>query len=228
MSHIRRLKEELKKYHELKVGENDDEKIYALDYDEADITTIHAVIKGPVDSLYKWKFVRLQMKFRHTYPFAPPEVKFIQFNGHRIHPNLYVQGKVCLSILNTWTGPKWQPTLNIDTILRTIQSLLDNEPYVHEPEQRDNTEYNIFVEYHTWRTMFLDLHKNTDERPELQAYMLASTLECASSIKRYMKRNASEQASPFQLHVAPYGIGNQMIDWKALAKQIDTFLKDYE
>ena len=226
ISYSRRLLEELRQYEEM-VEENDGDNIYALDYDEEDITTIHAVLKGPVDSLYRWKFVRLIMKFPSTYPYEPPKVTFVQRFGRRFHPNLYTDGKVCLSILNTWAGPTWQPTLNIDAILRTIQSILDNQPYIHEPNRADDVTYNKFVEYHTWETMLLHLIQ-MEERPRLHAFMLDSTLERVSSIKRYLKTKAQEEPSPVQLHVAPYMIGTQTVDWKRLAAEMNTFLEDYE
>ena len=45
------------------------------------------------------------------------------------------QGKVCLSILGTWAGPKWTSIMDITTVLLTIQSLLDKNPLHHlEPD----------------------------------------------------------------------------------------------
>ena len=45
-------------------------------------------------------------------------------------------GKVCLSILGTWSGPKWTSIMDITTVLLTLQSLLDENPLHHEPGQR--------------------------------------------------------------------------------------------
>ena len=40
------------------------------------------------------------------YPFEPPKVLILTVDGRtRINPNLYANGKVCLSILGTWSGP---------------------------------------------------------------------------------------------------------------------------
>jgi len=46
---------------------------------------------------------------------------------------LYVAGKVCLSILGTWQGPKWSAAMTISTVLQSIQSLLEPNPIVNEP-----------------------------------------------------------------------------------------------
>ena len=39
------------------------------------------------------------------------------------HPNIYGSGKVCLDILDPG---KWAPTYNVESILTSLQSLLDN------------------------------------------------------------------------------------------------------
>lgn len=58
--------------------------------------------------------------------------------GLRLNPNLYDCGKVCLSLLNTWTGEgneKWIP--NSSTMLQVLVSIqaliLNEEPFFNEP-----------------------------------------------------------------------------------------------
>lgn len=43
------------------------------------------------------------------YPNRPPQVQFLTTGSGRIrfNPNLYNTGKVCLSLLGTWSGPGW-------------------------------------------------------------------------------------------------------------------------
>lgn len=57
--------------------------------------------------------------------------------GWRINPNLYEEGKVCLSLLNTWTGrgnEVWDPTSSsILQVLVSLQGLvLNSKPYFNE------------------------------------------------------------------------------------------------
>lgn len=57
--------------------------------------------------------------------------------GLRLNPNLYDTGKVCLSLLNTWTGKGseiWHPsTSSILQVLVSIQGLVLNaNPYFNE------------------------------------------------------------------------------------------------
>lgn len=74
------------------------------------------------------------------YPKAPPLLN-LQTTGNgsvRFNPNLYNEGKVCLSILNTWHGrpeERWSSrTSSFLQVLVSIQSLiLVPEPYFNEP-----------------------------------------------------------------------------------------------
>ena len=67
----------------------------------------------------------------------PPDVFFWSF-GERVNPNLYENGKVCLSLLGTWSGKSeetWSAaTSNLLQVLISIQGLvLVKEPYFNEP-----------------------------------------------------------------------------------------------
>ncbi|CAE8660918.1 unnamed protein product, partial [Polarella glacialis] len=71
------------------------------------------------------------------YPREPPLAHFhAHYVGNeRLNPNLYVDGKVCLSLLGTWSGPSWDPQRS--TLLQVLVSLqglvLVEEPYFNEP-----------------------------------------------------------------------------------------------
>lgn len=51
----------------------------------------------------------------------------------RFNPNLYANGRVCLSILGTWSGPQWTPAMNLYSVVLSIQSLLNKNPFYNEP-----------------------------------------------------------------------------------------------
>ena len=135
-------------------------------FDEEDMFKATAMITGPKDSLYQYGFLFFNITFPKNYPYHPPDVSYISRNNVRIHPNLYVgrhssgYGKVCLSILGTWSGPKWTSIMDITTVLLTIQSLLDNNPLHHEPGQERNTSntntlYNEVIKYESLNTLLL-------------------------------------------------------------------------
>jgi ubiquitin-conjugating enzyme E2 O len=49
------------------------------------------------------------------FPLEPPSVYFHSWaGGTRISPNLYAEGKVCLSLLNTWHGDKTEVSPSVD------------------------------------------------------------------------------------------------------------------
>lgn len=129
-----------------------DQGIYYVQ-DEHNICLGHALIFGPEDSVYHHFPAIFRIEFPTDYPFEPPKVTFLTSDGYtRFHPNLYVQGKVCLSILGTWTGPAWTSVMKLSTLLLTILSLLDRDPALHEPGVKSHPEYAAFVEYRcaTW------------------------------------------------------------------------------
>ncbi|KAJ3980005.1 ubiquitin-conjugating enzyme/RWD-like protein [Lentinula detonsa] len=72
-----------------------------------------------------------------NYNQSSPSVKYMTMNGgkYRFNPNLYADGKVCLSLLGTWSGPGWVPfKLTLLQVLISIQSMiLCEEPYLNEP-----------------------------------------------------------------------------------------------
>lgn len=129
-----------------------------IEFNEENILEANAMIIGPKDSIYEGAFLFFKINFPKNYPFAPPVIKYLAQNKIRIHPNIYVNGKVCLSILGTWSGPKWTSIMDITTVLLTIQSLLDNNPIRHEPgqeknESKMNKDYNTIIEYNTFHSL---------------------------------------------------------------------------
>ena len=46
--------------------------------------------------------------------------------------NLYKNGKVCISLLNTWQGEQWSSCQNISTILLNLVALLNNTPLLND------------------------------------------------------------------------------------------------
>ena len=107
--------------------------IYTV-FDEANIRQGRAMILGPEDSPYAFCPLVFTISVPEDYPLSPPAVKIDTSDGiTRIHPNLYVHGKVCLSILGTYSGPNWVSTMNLETVLKSIFSLLNDNPIVNEP-----------------------------------------------------------------------------------------------
>ena len=89
--------------------------------------------------------------FPSNYPYEPPIVKFISNSNVRFHPNLYVNGKICLSVLNTWKGEGWTSCQSIYSILIILSSILTNNSLTYEPgitlSHYDVEKYNLLIYY---------------------------------------------------------------------------------
>ena len=104
---------------------------------ERRIDLLRAVIVGAAGTPYHDGLFVFDIAFPPNYPNSPPMVYYYSF-GLRLNPNLYANGRVCLSLLNTWIGKKkekWDPYQStVLQILVSIQGLVLNEkPYFNEP-----------------------------------------------------------------------------------------------
>ncbi|KAJ8460770.1 hypothetical protein OPV22_033696 [Ensete ventricosum] len=123
--------------HEWKILENDlPETIYVRTYEDR-MDILRAVIVGPAGTPYHDGLFFFDIFFPPIYPQQPPEV-YYRSGGLRINPNLYDSGRVCLSLLNTWSGEeceKWIPyKSSMLQVLVSIQALVLNaEPFFNEP-----------------------------------------------------------------------------------------------
>lgn len=121
-------------------------------HDEQNAYKGYACLAGPSKTPYEYGFYFFELDFPPNYPFSPPTVKFINYDGiTRFNPNLYINGKVCLSILNTWDGEKWSACQSIRTLLLMLITLLNEEPLLNEPGiTRDHPNFEAYhqlIEY---------------------------------------------------------------------------------
>jgi len=136
--------------------------------DEQDMTQIHALVTGPFDTPYEGGFFYFLIRCPPNYPINPPRVRLMTTGGGtvRFNPNLYANGKVCLSLLGTWSGPAWSPALSLSSLLISIQSLMNDKPYHNEPGyERERTtgaarHYNLIIQHETVRVAVLDVLEN--------------------------------------------------------------------
>jgi ubiquitin-protein ligase len=107
-------------------------------HDDSNIMKGYAMIVGPEDTPYFGGYYFFEFEYPNDYPFSPPKVKYMTNNGvTRFNPNLYKCGKVCVSILNTWSGDKWSACQTINSVLLTLCSLLNHSPLLNEPGQKE-------------------------------------------------------------------------------------------
>lgn len=69
--------------------------------DEGDMRFIHVIIMGVMDTPYEGGFFYFILKCPSDYPMKPPKVRLMTTDAGRVrfNPNMYQNGKVCLSIL---------------------------------------------------------------------------------------------------------------------------------
>jgi len=121
-------------------------------HDDKDMLKGYALIIGPEDTPYFGGNYFFEFKYPVDYPHTPPKVTYCT-NGDeiRFNPNLYKCGKVCVSILNTWSGDQWTSCQTISTVLLTLCSLLCKSPLLNEPgvnNTHDEIEkYSQIIEY---------------------------------------------------------------------------------
>ncbi|KAL9457768.1 hypothetical protein AB3S75_006754 [Citrus x aurantiifolia] len=104
---------------------------------EARMELLRAVMIGPSGTPYHDGLFVFDCIFPPSYPNEPPNVYYYS-GGLRLNPNLYDCGKVCLSLLGTWTGKStemWDK--NKSTMLQVLVSIqaliLNAKPFFNEP-----------------------------------------------------------------------------------------------
>ncbi|XP_010776645.1 E2/E3 hybrid ubiquitin-protein ligase UBE2O-like [Notothenia coriiceps] len=95
-----------------------------------------ALIKGPTRTPYEDGLFVFDIQLPNIYPSVPPLFRYLSQCSGRLNPNLYDNGKVCVSLLGTWIGKgteRWTSKSSLLQVLISIQGLiLVNEPYYNE------------------------------------------------------------------------------------------------
>jgi ubiquitin-conjugating enzyme E2 O len=97
---------------------------------------LSVMIRGPANTPYEDGLFLFDIQLSHDYPRSPPSVHYISYISEALNPNLYVEGKVCVSLLGTWMGrgsEVWGPNSTLLQLIVSIQGLiLVAEPYYNE------------------------------------------------------------------------------------------------
>lgn len=111
--------------------------------DDDDMYTWEIMIIGPDGTLYEGGMFRATLVFPKDFPVMPPEMRFLT---KMWHPNIYPDGKVCISILHPpgddphnvqeTADLRWRPVLGVETILISVISLL-SDPNDESPANID-------------------------------------------------------------------------------------------
>jgi ubiquitin-protein ligase len=197
--------------------------------DDTNMTMGHAMILGPQDTPYEGCLLVFRFQFPSDYPFSPPKVTFLTSDHKtRFHPNLYVEGKVCLSILNTYHGPTWSGTQSLTSVLLSILGLLDNNPLAHEPAYERGTladiqhrSYANAVEYTMVKLMCETLRTfSKDSQYHLWFPFRDILLQKKAAITLSLAKKIKERANHAELawHNLPYSM-SVVSQWRRLAEE---------
>lgn len=102
-----------------------------LDNDNVYHWNLGLIVVNP-DSLYYGGYFKASMTFPKDYPYKPPDFRFIK---PLWHPNVYPDGRLCISILHApgedimsgeTAGERWSPAQRVESVLISILSLLDD------------------------------------------------------------------------------------------------------
>jgi ubiquitin-protein ligase len=109
----------------LSTGDRDDGFSAGLNGD--DLFNWSVCIMGPEGSLYEGGIFQASLQFPHSYPDNPPVMRFIT---PIFHPNIWPDGKVCISILHApgedplnpqeQASERWLPIHNVFSICMSV------------------------------------------------------------------------------------------------------------
>ncbi|XP_032455404.1 ubiquitin-conjugating enzyme E2 R2-like [Nasonia vitripennis] len=119
--------------------------------DDSNMFEWEVSIFGPPDTIYQGGYFKARMLFPIDYPYSPPS---LHFTSKFLHPNVFVDGRLCISILHPpindpssgeSASERWTPARSVRTVLLSVISLM-NEPNVSSPANVDAS-----VMYRRWK-----------------------------------------------------------------------------
>ncbi|KAI1438280.1 ubiquitin-conjugating enzyme/RWD-like protein [Xylaria sp. CBS 124048] len=94
------------------------------------------------ESAFDGGYFKAEMTFTEDYPYQPPTFRFLV---PIYHPNIYPDGRLCISILHTpgedlmsgeQASERWSPLQGVESVLRSVLLLLD-DPEINSPANVD-------------------------------------------------------------------------------------------
>ena len=200
-------------------------------HDETDCSRGYALIIGPAGTVYENGYFFYRFEFPADYPHSPPKVTYNTNDGCvRFHPNFYRNGKVCLSLLNTWRGEGWTSCQSIRSVLLILCSLLSNDPLLNEPgvsrQHPDFDTYNRIVQYKTLSVAVVGMLNETTgiyPSPHFDRYRPAVVGHFLDNYERNLSRiqKLGGEQDPETLSTAMYHL-NVDVDYQTLERSIGT------
>ena len=123
------------------------------------------ILNGPISTIFEGAMFNGKITFPNEYPNRPPKVIF---TNNFYHPNVYLDGKICISILHEGediygyehSSERWSPSHGVNSIMLSIVSMLP-EPNLDSPANVDAAK--------TWRDNY--------EEYKLRIYKMISLMQ---------------------------------------------------
>ena len=186
------IKRIFKDYENYKESDLQEQGLYCI-LDENNMYNMKAMVVGPKDTPYEGGFYFFTLKFPKDYPFSPPQILFCTLDRRvRFNPNYYKCGKVCLSILGTWSGPRWTGCMTLSTILLILQTRLNEMPIQNEPgyekaKDENAKSYNRVLEWYNMEVAIVKMIENTPkEFEEFKPFMKKEFIKNCSYYEKYL------------------------------------------
>uniref|UniRef100_A0A6C0D6N2 Ubiquitin-conjugating enzyme E2 Z n=1 Tax=viral metagenome TaxID=1070528 RepID=A0A6C0D6N2_9ZZZZ len=204
-------------------------------HDDEDMLKGYALIIGPCDTPYFGGNYFFEINYPTNYPHSPPHVIYCT-NGDniRFNPNLYTNGKVCVSILNTWRGEQWTSCQTISTLLLTLCTLLCKDPLLNEPgvtkTHNDFTTYTKIIEYKNIDIAILKMvNKTTGVYPErfdfFHQIIREHFIKNSEHIIKYLEEKNVNNPNDIHFSTSMYNM-NVVLNYNKLLKQFKETLEN--
>ena len=119
----------ISKEHQILASSLPEGEIFVRTY-ESRLDLLRCLIIGPRDTPYENAPFLIDLLLPGKFPDEPPTAHFHSWTSGlgRVNPNLYEEGKICLSLLGTWSGKheseKWSDKATILQLLVSLQGLV--------------------------------------------------------------------------------------------------------
>ncbi|RMX39412.1 hypothetical protein pdam_00005996 [Pocillopora damicornis] len=101
------------------------------EYKQLTLNSPEGILAGPLseENFFEWEAL-ITLVFPPDYPLSPPKMKF---TCEMFHPNVYPDGRVCISILHApgddpmgyeSSAERWSPVQSVEKILLSVVSML--------------------------------------------------------------------------------------------------------
>ncbi len=204
-------------------------------HDEEDMLRGYALIFGPEDTVYEHGAYFFRFQFPSDYPFKPPKVTFLTKDHRtrtRFNPNLYTNGKVCVSLLNTWKGEQWTSCQTIRTVLLTLVTLFGKEPLLNEPGvtrmHKDVKKYAGLIRFKNYQVAICDVlsqHSMPEEFvgfiPIVRRYFTENKANILSGIEEGVKSEYNKTLVEIDI----YNMRDR-IDYSPVGKRFQTEIEE--